>query len=56
MFRYLQLLNGEEFKLHAMRSIVICIIPNILYCYGMRGFIKLYKLNMLEVLNALSLS
>jgi hypothetical protein len=41
MFGYLQLLNGEEFKLRAMTSIVICTISNILYCYGMRGFIKL---------------
>jgi hypothetical protein len=34
-------INGEEFKLRAKTSIVICTIPYILSCYGMHEFIKM---------------
>jgi hypothetical protein len=40
MFENLELLNGEEFKLHVMTSIVTCTISNIFSYFDMRGFIK----------------
>jgi hypothetical protein len=35
------LINGEDFKLRVMTSIVTCTISNILSCFDMSEFIKL---------------